>query len=165
MRPPFRQRLQPESRQRLLRAAGARLADGDVLWQQGHRAGAIYLWGYAAEIWLKTAFFRHVGLGLTQPVTTSQMRQYLAQFGIWGSAPRWSNLHDVVAWSRSLISLRQSLGRPMGVVMASQLSACSLRIADAWSETIRYHGNQAWPNEAVAFRRDVAWIETHRRVL
>ena len=163
VRLPFFQRLQPECRSRLLVAAEARFADGDALYRAGRRGGAIYLWGYCAEICLKAAFFRHEGFAPSTPITTKLMRQHLAQFGS-GSAKR-DNLHDVVAWSQALIRLRQHLGRPMTVRLASQLSASCRRIADGWSETIRYHGNRAWPNEAATFRENVHWIKRRTRIL
>ena len=163
----FFQRLQPECRSRLLAAADARFVDGDALYQAGRRGGAIYLWGYCAEISLKVAFFRHAGFALSQPITPKLMWQDLTLLASrsMGAFVKPDNLHDVVAWSQALICLRQVLGRPMSVRLASQLSASCRRITDGWSETIRYHGNRAWPNEATAFRKDVLWIKRRTRIL
>jgi hypothetical protein len=54
-------RWQPESIGEFRASALQRFEDGMALAGQGHRTGAIYLWGYSAEMLLKAAYFSVLG--------------------------------------------------------------------------------------------------------
>ncbi len=160
-------RLRGECRREFLRAASSRFTDGDVLWQAGRRGAAIYLWGYAVEMWLKSAYFRHLGFGESQPIVLSQMRQTLAflEAQMPGAFVAPKNLHDLASWAQALVLQRQLLGRPYPAAFASQLLICGARIGGGWSESLRYHDNQASPGEAQEFRTEVSWIRSRTRIL
>src|SRR2546422_480061 len=67
---PLRWRLQqqPETLNEFERAAEGRYWEGLELMACGRGFGGVYLMGYAAEMWLKYAFFRFRGVGLAQPI-------------------------------------------------------------------------------------------------
>src|SRR5260370_33516195 len=54
-------RWQPESIREFRASAGRQFAEGIALAGLGYRTGAIYLWGYAAEMTLKAAYFALLG--------------------------------------------------------------------------------------------------------
>ena len=56
-------RCRPDCIDEFRQAAESRFNDGLQLAAQGRRLGAIYLWGYGAEMAVKAAYFSFVGLG------------------------------------------------------------------------------------------------------
>jgi hypothetical protein len=68
---PLRQRWQPDSIAEFLLAARQRYDDGLTLASHGRRTGAIYVWGYAAEMLLKASFFRLIGVPAGRPLTVA----------------------------------------------------------------------------------------------
>lgn len=54
-----------------------RMWDGMTLWLEGHTdsaAGAVYLLGYCVEMALKCAYFRVLGLQISDPITALELR-------------------------------------------------------------------------------------------
>jgi hypothetical protein len=62
-------RCQPDSILQFRAAAMQRADDALALAAAGRRTGAIYLWGYAAEMVLKAAYFSSLGPPETQIIT------------------------------------------------------------------------------------------------
>jgi hypothetical protein len=58
--------------EKLEAAAPARLAEAIVLQTAGHHLAAIYLCGYAAEMWLGSAYFKILGYAPDQEVEASR---------------------------------------------------------------------------------------------
>jgi hypothetical protein len=62
-------RCNPDSIQEYRAAARERFHDGLAMAGRGRRTGAIYLWGYAAEMFLKAAYFSVIGTPETRSLT------------------------------------------------------------------------------------------------
>ena len=63
------ERCGPDSIREFRSAGRQRFDDGLALAAVGRRTGAIYLWGYAAEMILKSAYFSVVGLDESAEIT------------------------------------------------------------------------------------------------
>ena len=62
-------RCQPDSVREFRASARQRYSDGLALAGAGNRTAAIYLWGYAAEMTLKAAYFSLFGLADNDVIT------------------------------------------------------------------------------------------------
>ncbi len=62
-------RCQPDCIREFRLAARQRFDDALVLAASGRRTGAIYLWGYTAEMTLKAAYFSLIGMAETDTIT------------------------------------------------------------------------------------------------
>ena len=86
-------------------AAGARYREALELERSGHRLVAIYLFGYAAEMLVKAAYFRAAGWAPAAPITHAHMTaarsRALAAPLLWPG-----NLHDIAGWARLLVHTR-----------------------------------------------------------
>ena len=146
-------------------AAERRFAEGLALDRDGHRTGAIYLWGYAAEMVLKAAYFQLVGFGPDRPITTRDRRlaqQGATLLGIGG----FSSPHDIGAWAELLIAKRKDLDSPYP---RTGFKANVLHYATAagtvWTVELRYHPNRAYEFEVRRVREAVRWLLDHKHRL
>src|SRR3954452_5310622 len=89
-------------------AAVVRYDDGARLAGRGRRTAAIYLWGYAAEMTIKAAFFTAFGFPEDRVITAAHLRTArdvtAAHCGILWPAPGWG--HNLVAWAELLAQYR-----------------------------------------------------------
>jgi hypothetical protein len=142
-------------------AAAQRFRDAEAAARAGRRTGAIYLWGYVAEMTLKSAYFRAVGFAENDPVTLQHRRQaeVEARQQHFTTAGR-SFPHDPLAWAQLLVWKRAS--RPgwaypdprFGIAVRAR----AVEIQTLWAESLRYHKNIAYPFEVSRVRAAVTWL-------
>ena len=164
----LRQRWQPDSIAEFQRAARQRYDDGLTLASQGRRTGAIYLWGYAAEMVLKAAYFRLTGVPSGRPLTVQGDIRPAIQRGrtihglVW---PVAGDGHNVRAWAELLIAERLSLTQPYPTDFGRQVQRCGQRIGLLWSESLRYHKNVAYVYELRQVQESLEWLLTNEALL
>jgi hypothetical protein len=150
-------RFQPDSILKFRAAAQQRSLDAIALEAAGRRTGAIYLWGYVAEMILKAAFFDLSGFSGTQVITRSDLQAGLGTLpGIGRNPP----LHHLGLWAQALVSLRAStpgLAYP-DPAFGSQVTAKAQSLYGLWRETIRYHKNIAYLHEMARVREAGEWL-------
>jgi hypothetical protein len=144
-------RWRPESIREFRASAQQRFEDGLALAGQGRRTGAIYLWGYSAEMTLKAAYFRLTGLAATEVITWGGHIQPAIDRGrnvlgvVW---PHPGQGHNVRAWAELLVAERAAMpGAAYVHTFGQEVQACGQRIGQLWSETLRYHKNVAYLHE------------------
>lgn len=157
----LKDRWRPECIREFRDAARLRFNDGLALASQGRRTGAIYMWGYCAEMTLKAAFFT-LSQGETVSLTWPLHIQPAIQRGRTIHAIPWPNSgsgHNVRAWAELLVAERASIpGRAYDADTGRQIQTCGQRIGLLWSETLRYHDNLAYPHEATQVRLAAEWL-------
>ena len=155
-------RWQPESIREFQVAARQRFEDGLALAGQGRRTGAIYLWGYSAEMTLKAAYFRLTGLVDTDVITwgghlqpaIDRARNVLGI--VW---PYPGQGHNVRAWAELLVAERAAMpGAAYAHPFGQEVQACGQSIGQLWSETLRYHKNVAYIHEMNQVREAAEWL-------
>jgi hypothetical protein len=81
----------PETVGSFLAAADQRFKDAEALEAAGRRLGAVYLYGYAAEMLIKSAYFRVVrsasGLPMAAPITHADRSIWLPSLRAFRTAP------------------------------------------------------------------------------
>jgi hypothetical protein len=153
-------RLSPDCIQGFRAAARARYADGCILAEGEHRLAAIYLWGYAAEMCVKAAYFTLHGFGATQSIDAAALKTAAVEAKLYGI--RWTNQHNLYAYASLVVGKRASLGRVYSShAFANDFVGHAQTIYNRWRETLRYHYNQAYLFELERVRVSVEWLLKH----
>jgi hypothetical protein len=154
-------RCQPDCIREFRAAALERFEDGLSSEDAGRRTAAIYLWGYAAEMTIKAAYFAATGFAEGRMIAMSDLRNAVA-VGIASAIhwPRQGQLHNVRAWAELLVSLRGTTPR-----LSYPDPGFGAKVADKgqllepiWSERLRYHKNVAYPSEVRRVREAAGWL-------
>jgi hypothetical protein len=164
----LRDRWRAESISEFRAAAKQRFDDGLILAAAGRRTGAIYLWGYTAEMIAKAAYFTLLGIPELNTITwTHDLRPAIDRARRVFSIV-WPNIgqgHNIVAWGELLISERILLRVPYPNPFALEVQKQSQRIGELWSETLRYHKNIAYLHEVTKVRKAVEWFVVNSHAL
>lgn len=103
------ERCQPDSIREFRAAARQRFQDAVSAAASDRRTAAVYLWGYAAEVTLKGAYFRLIGFGSTLVITPLDLQNAvnrgIALGVVWPTRARW---HNVRAWAELLVTHRST---------------------------------------------------------
>lgn len=160
------ERCQSDSIREFRASARQRYHDGLALAGAGNRTAAIYLWGYAAEMTLKAAYFALLGRAEDDVITVAGHIQPAINRG--RAAPlsiAWPNqgaAHNVRAWAELLVGVRAlTPATAHAPAFAAQLQRCGQRIGQLWRETLRYHKNRAYLYEVRQVREATEWLLVH----
>jgi hypothetical protein len=142
----------------LHRAAEERFWDGMELgtghWER--LTGAIYLFGYVAEITLKVAIFRARKWSDKKPVDLDWFKNYAKHMCY--------SLHDIAGLANLLIDQRKS-SNPLDPVFAAELSHNAKIISANWRETLRYRSIAAQYAELSEVFQSIEWLRSNERRL
>ena len=157
----LRDRWRPESINEFRAAARQRFDDGLALAAQGRRTGALYLWGYSAEMVLKAGYFS-LNLAGTDPIDWKSHILAAIDHGrkirkiFW---PAQGQGHNVRAWAELLVAERAATpGRAYSATISREIQANGQRIGSLWNETLRHHGNLPYEYEMKQVREAAEWL-------
>lgn len=168
MRKPILGRLRPNCVEEFRAAALVRYAEAERLANTGYGTGAISLWGYAAEMTIKAAYFSLLGFGPRQSIKIADLRVAVGRtapaLGLqWPSAGK---LHNVEYWARLLSGYRrQYRGGYVSPQFERTLIDRAQCIYDRWRETLRYHKNRAYEHEVRQVHAATHWLLDHSLAL
>ncbi len=153
-------RCNPDSIHEFRAAARIRYDDGLVLAATGQRTGAVYVWGYAAEMTIKAEYFSFIGLKEKDKITWNGHLKPAIQSGqamniFW---PNQGAGHNVRAWTELLILTRAQTGTSYPSKLSLEVQKRSQRIEHLWKETLRYHKNFAYQHEVRQVRESIEWF-------
>ncbi len=160
--------LLPETVAEMEAAAEGRYQEGQKLVQEGYYHGGIYLLGYAAEMWLKTALCR-VDSSLLSTLTVDAYigparRHWKNTFG--GNLP---DRHDLLFLALSLEDARRLEGKPqlhtVSPVLSQRFNANVGFIYDHWFVAMRYRHPDASTIEAQQMLDSVEWLRSNYQFL
>lgn len=157
-------RCNPDSIREFRAAARRRFDDALAMAAGGRRTGAIYLWGYTAEMALKAAYFSLIGLPDDQTLTWhGDLRPAILRGRSLGIAwPPQGEGHNVRAWAELLIAVRAlSPATVYPTVFALAVQRCGQRVEQLWRETLRYRKNDAYLYEVRQVREAAEWLLVH----
>ena len=143
------------------RAAEQRFLDGLALatGDPGREAGAIYLLGYVAEMLIKTAHFRTIGVPANQDI--APVLRAVRNHSLWTGR----NLHDLRSWIDFLIDVRQLQGKPISPPTAGIIRQQVLTVDAHWRETLRYTSQTATAVELNEVFDSVEWLHDNYALL
>lgn len=161
-----------ETIQDLNEAAEDRYWEAYELAVQGQPYGAMYLFGYVAEMFLKSAGFLFDGASLND-----QVGPRLGPAKVFGSSHfshvHCESYHSILFWAEFLIEkrARAASGRagpaPFPVPLASELRIRAMRIHQRWMVEMRYRSPRVPPlrgssisigDELLQLMEDVSWM-------
>jgi len=140
-------------------AAAERFAEGSHLLASGNHGGAIYLFGYVAELVVKAATYRLFGLGPSAKVEAGFRRSVEWMMGRDALKPRGP--HDILRWAEWLLLSKPALtgaAYPLGLTIDFMFHA---HVIDAnWSPEMRYHRLAVEFDAALAVQTSTRWVMT-----
>ena len=156
-------RCQVDSIREFRLAARQRFDDALALAAAGQRTGAIYLWGYTAEMTLKAAYFSLIGMAETATITwPDHLRPAIARGRTLGIAwPRGGEGHNLRAWAEFLVAERAFRGTAYTVPFGREVQRRGQRFEHLWRETLRYRKNYAYLYEVSEVREAAEWLLVH----
>lgn len=138
--------------------------DADLFERDGLRHGAVYLFGYVAEMLLKAAYFRLRPAGANGTITFAHLqaaRSRAIQLQL-----HWpGNLHSLVGWRNLLARERLVMGAPFPQTFEIELFAQTTRLALLWSESMRYYHTKPTRVEIHDAHEAARWLLTRFSVL
>jgi hypothetical protein len=137
-----------DSIQEFEKARHERLWDGVTLWVEGHQesaAGAVYLLGYSVEMVLKCAYFRVLGLRVSDLITSHELRSARAKAKLLGITTDAESYHSVQFWCDLLRTHRRAANDPLPPGVEQRLVAETAVVYDRWWVEMRYKANRATP--------------------
>ena len=160
-------RWRPESIREFRASAQQRFDDALSLAISGRRTGAVYLWGYSAEMLIKAAYFSAIGMPETDTITWANHIGPAIIKGR-GLAIVWPGNgagHNVRAWSELLVVERNSSATSYPISFSLEIRKHSGRIEQLWSEVLRYHSNIPYRYEMNQVREAAEWLLANSREL
>ena len=153
-------RLQADCVSQFRAAAVIRDRDAWHLARAGRGTAAIYLWGYAAEMTLKAAWFSLLGFSENRPIDRTDLRTALATAKAHGITwPQEEPLHAVHCWAQLLVHHRANLKRGYtSAGFSAEILRQSDRVYERWRTILRYKRNRAYPAEVQAVAESARWL-------
>ena len=144
--------------------AGLTLIDG------GDAATGIEQLGYAAEMLLKSAYFRFmrpaIGLPRTTTAITSRMlREAAREGGRLGVRYDPEGYHSLLFWTLLLIAARRNLLRPLSPEAERDLRTRLRQLHAIWMIENRYQPKTHATEDAVLMRAHVTWLRDNHQQL
>ena len=133
----------------------------------GRRTGAIYLWGYTAEMTLKAAYFSLIGMAETDAITwRGHLLPAIDQGRNMGIAWPGQGGHNVRAWAELLVAERAtSAATEYPAPFGLEVQRRGQRFEPLWREILRYRGNRAYLHEVKQVRESAEWLLIHSNQL
>ena len=138
-------------------AAHQRLGEGTQL-QIGSPNGAVYLFGYVAELTIKAATYRLFGLPVNQciPNRTFQHVEWMMK----KDGLRLHGPHDIMAWANFLVDhckpMLSGAAYPLG--FGNDVKHHAGMIDANWSPSLRYYGSVVAPPIAAIVQQSSNWF-------
>lgn len=165
------ERLPPDTVTRLRRAGHQRFESAELLRIQRRRLAAVYLYGYAAEMWLSAAYFRSAGFRPNEPIERDTRQRRMAQARQLrlpsGAALMSGDPHPLVGWAQFL-RWQRSASAALADVTAERLNAAVNRAVEIyryWRPELWYKVVQVTEGQLAAVRRAAIWLKDNHEHL
>ncbi|HEY3245538.1 MAG TPA: hypothetical protein VGM03_19520 [Phycisphaerae bacterium] len=170
---PLLDRIGPDTPGKLERAAARRYAEA-VRLKDYEPLGALYLFGYAIEMRLKSAWYRLTNvpqkrdINVAMPNQSTSPRQLAEQtirvlLNLPAKAPVG---HSLIGWAKLVIETRRNhaLG-PLQPADERALWEHAQKAARVWRETLRYRANKPYNQEVEDVAAAANWVRRKYRTL
>lgn len=140
-------------------ARGERLWDAVALWDHRRSQGAVYLFGYHAEMSLKLAYFRWRGLAASTTLDRPLLNTAAVRAGVLHVATPHENFHSPRFWRDLLLAERAAANRALGSVLATDLHAHVEAVYTRWRVEMRYDPPKTSGRDVELAQSAVDWID------
>lgn len=135
--------LPPETIESFLQAACARFAEGTLLLNAGRTSGAVYLFGYVAELTIKAVAYRQFSYGLRDPIKSGKKGDRSALEQLMNDealALVPTDAHDILKWAKWIVLKKGPLtGVPYDHSYGFEIENQANIVAANWTSSLRYH--------------------------
>jgi hypothetical protein len=138
-------------------AAPWRMAEAATLEKSGRRGAAVYLFGYAVEIWLTAACYRICGYSVGSLIDQRIRSRLVAEarnLRLMSSEP-----HDFAGWVRYLILIRKQTSAGYGRSFAVELETRVSDLYENWKPRMRYKAVTPSAAELNQVRDAALWMQ------
>jgi hypothetical protein len=153
----------PDTLQSFERARRERFWDGGALWVAQRLHGSVYMLGYHAEMTLKCAYFRLLGVALTSQLDIRTGALH-AKKALGVKTPD-ENFHSVRFWRHAILALRNDKNSPLNAALEADLIAYVDAVYGRWRVEMRYQVAQTAAPDVEAVAGAVDWLDLHYRDL
>jgi hypothetical protein len=141
---------------RFERSAPMRLEEGDLLSKE-HRLAAIYLYGYAAEMILKAAYFRNLRHNPLAEIERAFLSRAMAAAKLRGMMN--GGLHDIAGWAEFLVWDKATLHAPAyGRDLSREIVSKAAAIYENWRPEMRYRNTSPGAAVVTTVRSATEWL-------
>lgn len=159
-------RIGPDTIDELERAAPRRFAEADALRRGKRWIGAIYLYGYVAEMVLGAAHFKLLGYSPAQEIEFDRRRQLVQAAKKLSGMTIEAKPHPVDGLAQLLVVEKKRLAPPgHEPELENMIRLQSSLIRDYWSIKLRYRDMIASADDARVMRSAAKWFLVHYPVL
>ena len=138
------------------RSAPKRLEEGDFLAER-YRLTAIYLYGYAAEMILKAAYFKNLRLSPVAEIDRDTRNRAMAVARLLKLTS--GDPHDIPGWARLLVRYKEDLGRvAYEPKFSRKIVANAQTIYENWRPEMRYRSMSPTANNVFEVRTAAEWL-------
>lgn len=155
----------PHSVGRFRLAAWARFREADQLALAAFRLnnpalrlGAIYLYGYVAELVLKSAYFRCRSANANGTFSIGDLNNARNRATQHFHINWHGNLHSLQGWSSLLIHERAAAGQPYTAQFSAALTTHVSTLMLLWRESIRYYYSRPRLSESSRAHAAARWL-------
>ena len=141
-------------------ARADRMWDGVALWSLDRDHGACYLMGFAAEMALKSAYFRYQGHPIVQPIGRAELDTATSLSNVLGVTAGREGFHSVLFWVDLLLATRSARSQPLKRAAESLLRSNVQTVYDIWWIDMRYKSAAATSrHELERLAAATSWID------
>lgn len=143
-------------------AATEKYEDGFNLMASASPGNGIYLMGYAAEMLLKSAYFRLIDLAEIMPITKQDLKNARADAVTLSVIASDEQFHNVEFWGELVIKKRAQQVRGLPVAVETELVRRTQRLTQNWFVEMRYRSLQGVAKQDMEdILDDVIWIKSN----
>ncbi len=118
---------------------------------------AIYLYGYAAEMILKAAYFKNLQFGSIDEIDRETRNRAMALAQMNGFMAR--DPHDIPGWARLLVWDKQTLHTPAyDAGFSRKFVAKAITIYENWRPQMRYRNTTPHFSKVATVRSEAKWL-------
>jgi hypothetical protein len=140
------------------RSAAEKYEAGFELLTLGHTGSGIYLLGYAAEMLLKAAYFRFIGLSENDVVSASRRQEARIDAQTLGITVSDEGFHSIEFWSLLLRLRRHADGRLFPSGFENELIAHASTLHLNWHFAMRYLPGTAYTVDNESMFESTSWF-------
>jgi hypothetical protein len=138
-------------------AARARFEEGTILLNDGYSGGAVYLFGYVAELMLKSTAFRLLGHGRAVEIASSTRDAVQVMMKMDTLKPRGQ--HDILNWAKWVVLAKPDLtGVAYPTATSALIEECANRIDSNWHPDLRYRAQVIPFLTALVVQQAARWL-------
>ncbi len=163
MAPTFAEQIGADTIQKLEAASDRRFREAEILNDNNGLNGAIYLYGYVAEMCLTASYFRLIGYSTKSEITRDD--RILAVQNARDLNIMSLREHDILGWARFLVVTRKKKSKGFTSNMEREGVSAAQDLYSRWRPSLRDRAMAPAPGDVRAVQESAKWfLQNHGRL-